>query len=111
MINGLKEAKEVLEKIDYRMLNIFGTVSTVNKRWVRRHSTFGGCGLFSFVTEQFIDRLNMLLQHYHTGTPLSKKFDASMRYLQLKLGTNICPLDLRYDTWTYLAPLSWINML
>ena len=28
----------------------------------------------------------------------------------MQLGTNICPLDLPYDTWTYLAPLSWIKM-
>ena len=29
----------------------------------------------------------------------------------MQLGTNICPLDLPYDTWAYLAPLSWVKML
>ena len=42
---------------------------------------------------------------------MSKKLDASMAYLQLQLGVNCCPLDLNYDDWHYLAPLSWIKML
>jgi hypothetical protein len=72
--------------------------------------TFGGFGLFVFATKQ-IERLNLLLQHYNTGSPLSKKLDASIRYLHLQLGTNICPLDLPYDVCAYIAPLSLINML
>ena len=93
------------------MLNVLGIASTVKKGWRRIHSAFGGFGLFSFATKQLIERLNLLLQHYNTGSSLSKKLDASLRYLQLQLGTNICPLDLPYDTWAYLAPLSWVKML
>ena len=63
------------------------------------------------VTEQLIERLNLLLQHYNTFTPISDKLNASLRYLQLQLGTNKCPLDLPYEEWAYLAPLSWVKML
>ena len=51
------------------------------------------------------------MQHNDTDTPLTKKLNASIRYLQLKLGPNICPLNLPYDTGVYLAPLTWIKML
>ena len=98
MTNDLKEAENVLDKTDHRMLNILGIASTAKKGWRRIHPTFGGFGLFSFATEQLIERLNLLLQHYSTGSSLSKKLDASIRYLQLQLRTNICPLDLPYDT-------------
>jgi hypothetical protein len=53
----------------------------------------------------------MLLQHYHTSTNLSRKLDASLRYLQLQLGTPHNPITLDYDKWGYLAPLSWVKML
>ena len=97
MTNNLEEAEEVLDKSDYQMLNVLGIASTVKKGWQRIHSTFGRFGLFDFATKQLIGRLNLLLQHYNTGSLLSKKLDASLRYLQLQLGTNICPLCLSYD--------------
>ena len=53
----------------------------------------------------------MLLQHYHTSTALSKKLDASFRYLQLQLGTPQNPLTLPFEKWGYLTPLSWVKML
>ena len=53
----------------------------------------------------------MLLQHYNTSTHLSAKLSASIKYLQLQLGTNKCPLDLPYDKGAHLAPLSWVKML
>ncbi len=53
----------------------------------------------------------MLLQHYHTSTNLSRKLDASLRYLQLQLGTPHNPITLDYDKLGYLAPLSWVKML
>jgi hypothetical protein len=76
------------------------------------HTTFGGLGLLSIATEQLICRINMLLQHYHTSTNLSRKLDASLRYLQLQLGMPHNPITLLdYDKWGYLTPLSWIKML
>ena len=65
----------------------------------------------NFCTEQFIERLLLLLQHYHSGSSLSMKLDASMAYLQLQLGTNTCPFDLDYDRWGHFAPLSWTKMM
>ena len=62
-------------------------------------------------TKQLICQLNMLLQHYHTSTALSKKLDASFKYLQLQLGTPYNPLTLPFNQWGYLAPLSWVKML
>ena len=106
MTNDFAEAEEVLDKTDYQLLNVLGIASTVKKGWQRIHSTFGRFGLFRFATKQLIERLNLLLQHYNTGSSLSKKLDVSLRYLQLQLGTNTCPLDLPYDIWTYLTPLS-----
>jgi hypothetical protein len=37
---------------------------------------------------------------------LSRKLDASLRYLQLHLGTPCNPLTLDYNKWGHLAPLS-----
>ena len=42
---------------------------------------------------------------------MSKKLDTSLAYLQIQLGVNVCPLDLVYDDWHYLASLSWVKML
>ncbi len=73
--------------------------------------TFGGFGLLSIPTEQLICQINMLLQHYHTSTNLSRKLNASLRYLQLQLGMPHNPITLDYDKWGHLAPLSWVKML
>jgi hypothetical protein len=51
------------------------------------------------------------MQHYHTSTNLSRKLDASLRYLQLQLGMPHNLLLLDYDTWGHLAPLLWVKML
>ena len=77
----------------------------------RLQPTFGDFGLFNLATEQLISRVNMLMQHYHTPTNLSRKLDASIRYLQLQIGHNKNPLHLDYNTWGHLAPLSWAKML
>ncbi len=98
-------------KTDYRMLNILGVARTVTKGLGMLHTSFGGFGLLSVATEQLICQINMLLQHYHTSTNLSRKFDASLRYLQLQLGTPHNPITLDYDKWGYLAPLPWVKML
>ena len=81
MTNNLEEAEEAINKTDYRMLNIHGIAGTAKKGWQRIHSTFGGFGLFISAIEQLIEIHNMLLQHYHTGTPLSRKSNKSNRYL------------------------------
>jgi hypothetical protein len=61
MTHDLKEAEESPGKTGYRMLNILGVTSTLKKEWRRIHSSFGGFEIFSFATEQLIERLNLLL--------------------------------------------------
>jgi hypothetical protein len=41
---------------------------------------------------------------------LSRKLDASLRYLQLQLGMPYNPLLPDYAAWGHLAPLSWVKM-
>ena len=94
MTNNIEEATSVSTKTDYRMLNILGVARTVTKGLGTLHSTFGGFGLLSVTTEQLICRINMLLQHYHTSTNLSRKLDEFLRYLQLQLGTPHNPITL-----------------
>jgi hypothetical protein len=102
-------ATSVNSKIDYRMLNILGVARTVTIGLQMLHTIFGGFGLLSVATEQLICRINMLLQHYHTSTNLSRKLEASLRYFQLQLGTPHNPITLDYDKWGHLAPLSWVK--
>ena len=82
---------------DYKLLNILVIASTVKKDWRRIRSTFGGFGLYNFATRQPIQRINLLLEHYNTATPLNGKLNYSLRYLQLQLGTNKLSLDLDYE--------------
>ena len=111
MTNNIEAAASSLNKTNYKILNVLGVARTVTKGLRMLHTTFGGFGLLSIPTEQLICRINMLLQHYHTSTNLSRKLDASLRYLQLQLGTPHNPLTLDYDKWGHLAPLSWVKML
>jgi hypothetical protein len=111
MTNDIKEAASMLNETNYKILNVLGVACTVTKGLQKLHMTFGGLGLLSIPMEQLICRINMLLQHYHTSTNLSRKLDASLRYLQLQLGMPHNPLILDYNKWVHLAPLSWVKML
>jgi hypothetical protein len=99
MTNDIEEAASVNTEINYKMLNILGVACTVTKGFRTLHTTFRGFSLLSVPTEQLICRINMLLQHYHTSTNLSRKLDASLRYLQLQLGMPHNPITLDYDKW------------
>ena len=94
MTNGMKEAEELLDDHDYNLLNILGIARTVKKGWRKLHTTFGGFGFRNLTTEQLIERLNLLLQHYNTCSLVSDKPSTSLKYLQLQLGTDKFPLDL-----------------
>jgi hypothetical protein len=65
------------------MLNNLGVVRSVTKGLQRLHTSFRGFGLFNLPVEQLICHMNMLMQHYHTSTNLSRKLDTLLRYLQL----------------------------
>ena len=111
MTDDGKAVKKLLDKRNHQMMNVLGVASTIKAGWRKLHSIFGGIGLYNFVTEQLIERLYLLLQHYRTSSLLSKKLDVSIAYLQLQLGVNVCPFDLDYEDWHYMAPLSWVKML
>ena len=111
MTNDIEEAEEVNKVHDRETLNILGIVKNVTKGLRRLQPTFGGFGLFNLATEQLISRLNLMLQHYHTPSTLSKKLDVSLKLLQLQIGHHKNPLSLDFDTWGHLAPLSWTKML
>ncbi len=111
MTNNLEAAKQLLNDTDWKTLNILGVLQNITKGLRRLNTTFGGFDLFSLSTEQLICQVNMLLPHYHVSTNLSKKLDASLRYLQLQLGTPYNPFTLDYKRWSHLALLSWVKML
>ncbi len=110
MTNDLEATDNLLHNEDYRMLNILGVVRSITKGLRCLHTTFGGFGLFNLPVEQLICRVNMLIQHYHTSTNLSRKLDASLRYLQLQLGMPHHPLLLDYTAWGHLASFLWVKM-
>ena len=111
LTNDIEEANNLLNKTEARTLSTLGVVRTATTGLRRLHTTFGGFGLFNLATEQLISRVNLMMQHYHTPSTLSRKLDASIGYLQLQVGSNQNPLTLNFDKWGYLAPLSWGKML
>jgi hypothetical protein len=92
MTNKIEPAATLLDKVNYKTLNVLGVLRNVTKGLRKIHSTFGGFGLFNLATKQLISRVNMFFQHYHITTNLSKKLVASLGYLQLQVGTPQNPL-------------------
>ncbi len=109
MTNNIEIADKLLNKTNYMMLNILGIFRNVSTGLQKPHTTFGRFSLFSLPTKQLISRDNMLFQHYHVSKNLSWKLGASLRYLQLQLGTPQNPLMLDFMKWGHLAPLSWVK--
>jgi hypothetical protein len=76
MMNDLDPAEGLLDSVDYKTLNVLGVMNNVTRGLWKLHTTFGGFRLFDLPTEQLISRVNMLFQHYHALTNLSRKLDA-----------------------------------
>ncbi len=108
MTNDLEPAKRLLDCVDYKTLNVLGVMRNVTRGLRKLHTTFGGVSL---LTEQLISIVNMMFQHYHASTNLSREFDTSLAHLQLLLGTPYNPFTLDYNKWGALAPLLWTKML
>ena len=81
MTNDVKDSKNLLDKWDYETLNVLGFASTIKKGWRKLLPTFGGAGIFDFNTEQLIERLNLLLQHYRSGHVTGNRLDHSLALL------------------------------
>jgi hypothetical protein len=111
MTNEIKPAATLLDKVNYKTLNVLGVLQNITKGLHKIHTTFGGFGLFNLVTEQLISRVKMFFQHYHVSTNLSKKLDASLGYLQLQVSTPQNPFTQDYSRWGKISPLSWVKML
>ncbi len=111
MTNDLEVVDSLLHNEEYRISYVLGVVHSITKGLHHLHKTFGGFGLINLPVEQLIRRVNMLMQHYHTSTNLSRKLDASLRYLQLQLGMPHNPILLHYAAWGHLAQLPWVKML
>jgi hypothetical protein len=103
MTNNAEEAEKLLNKADYNTLNVLGIFRNVSTVLRKLHTTFGRFGLFNLPTKQLISCVNMLFQHYHISTNLSRKLDPSLWYLQLQLGTPQNPLMLDFSKWGHLA--------
>jgi hypothetical protein len=112
MTNNMKPTSTLLDNVDYKTLNVLGILWNVTKGLRRLRTMFRGFGMFDLPTKQLICCVNMFFQHYHVSTNLSKILDASLRYLQLQIGTPHNPFTLNYTKWgALLAPLSWIQMI
>ena len=70
MTNNMEEAEELVDEHGYNLPNILGITRTVKKGWKKLHTTFGGFGFRNLATEQLIEILNLLLQHYSAFTPI-----------------------------------------
>ena len=78
MTNDMEVATQLLEKSNYKTLNVLGILRNVTTRLQKLHTTFGGFDFFSLPTDQLIRCVNMLLQHYHVSTNLSRKLNGSL---------------------------------
>ena len=103
MTNDLEEVEEFLSKRERLILNILGVASTIKKGWRKLHFTFGGIGLYNFATEQLIERLNLLLQHYRSGSSLGKK---KWTRLWLTYNYNLERTDVLW-IWTMTSGILW----
>jgi hypothetical protein len=97
MTNDEEEAENLLNKADYNTLSVLGMFRNVSTGLRKLHTTFGEVGLLNLPTEQLISRVNMLFQHYHVSTNLSRKLDSSLQYLQLQVGSPQNPLTLDFS--------------
>ena len=86
MTNDIEEIDELLDKQDHETMNCLGIASSILKGWRKLHSTFGGVGLFNLVTEQLIERLNLLQQHYEKWILVEQEIEHILGLFMIKVG-------------------------
>ena len=86
-----------------------GVNQHVKIEWRKLAREFGGIGLFNLTIKQFIGWAELILQHYGTGSTISKKMRASLVAVQLEIGCNGNPLNECHDTLGILATNGWIK--
>jgi hypothetical protein len=91
------------------MLSCLGVNRRVKAEWWRLAQELGGIELFNLSIEQFIGWVEMVLQHYGTGSTISKKMRALLEAAQSEIGCCRNPLHECYDTFGILATELWIK--
>ncbi len=109
LANGSKEIEDILHSLEFKILSYLGVNQHVKTEWRRLAQEFGGVGLFNLSIEQFIALVEMVLQHYGTGSTISKKMRALLEAAQLEIGCCGNPLHECYDTLSILAKEMWIK--
>ena len=99
-----------LDKEYFDLLSGLGVNQNIVKAWRTIPTCFPGVGLPDLMLETTIARINTFLQHFLLvgciGTALSS---ASLKYLQLEIGTNKFPLMESYDDFQMVATCSWVK--
>jgi hypothetical protein len=107
LANRSKEIEDILHSLEFEMLSCLGVNRHIKTEWQRLAQEFGGIGLFNLSIEQFIGWVEMVLQHYGTGSTISKKMQASLEAVQLEIGCRENPRHECYDTLSILATETW----
>jgi hypothetical protein len=91
------------------MLPFLGVNQYVKMEWRQFGRTFGEIGLLNLLVEQFIRWMEIMLQHYHTGTTFSDKITALIAALQLEIGSCGNLLNKVFLECVLLATDCWIK--
>jgi hypothetical protein len=98
LANRSKDIENILHNLEFEMLPCLGGNQHVKTKWRRIAQEFGGIGLFNLSIEQCIGWIEMVLQHYGTGSIISKKMRASLEAAQLEIGCRGNWLEKCFDT-------------
>ncbi len=109
LANQSDDIDNILHGLEFEMLSSMGINQHVKTEWRKLAREFGEIGLFNLTIEQFIGWAELILQHYGTGSTISKKMRASLVAVQLEIGCNGNPLNECHDTLGILATDGWIK--
>ncbi len=105
----LSATTSLLHNLEFKILGSMGVNRNVKMEWRTLAREFGGISLYSLTIEQFISCLEVILQHYCTGSTLSLKMHASLEALQLEVGCCGNPLNKDYRKRGGLATECWVK--
>lgn len=107
----IEEVADFLQDQNYSMLSFLGVNKKIRKGWRTIHRAFLGIGLFDFVTELFISRLNMLLQHFDSPHSIGTTLRACLELIQLESGFLDCPLLHSFHPIGHQLTPCWVRSL
>ncbi len=109
LANRSKDIENIQHSLEFKMIPCLGVNWHVKTEWQRIKQEFGGIRQFNLSIEQFIGWIKMVLQHYGTGSTISKKIRASLEAAQLEIGICGNPLEECFNTLGVLAMETWIT--